>query len=216
MSGRSRRFTLVELLVVIAIIGILASLLLPSLQKAKQKAMTANCVAIEKSLSTVMFLYSDDFENYAVPASAGAGPSTWYTLLHNLRYTAGELTPGIDKDEAPDTNGNRSYGINCDSSFRDGVSGSTGANPWLWVKIAGHTLNAFGRPTETMYLQDCGGTYGWVVCEWGITSGIWNGIRLSTNRHGNGINVAYLDGHVGYRLFSSIPPSPGDVYWDGN
>ncbi|WDE99353.1 prepilin-type N-terminal cleavage/methylation domain-containing protein [Lentisphaera profundi] len=56
------RFTLIELLVVIAIIGILASLLLPSLGRARKNAKRAACINNMKQLGISTYLYTDDNE----------------------------------------------------------------------------------------------------------------------------------------------------------
>jgi prepilin-type N-terminal cleavage/methylation domain-containing protein len=55
-----RKFTLIELLVVIAIIAILAAMLLPALQKAKQKALQSNCTGNLKQLGSISALYAAD------------------------------------------------------------------------------------------------------------------------------------------------------------
>ena len=55
-----KKFTLIELLVVVAIIGILASLLIPSLGKARKKAKKAICVNNQKQIATALVMYADD------------------------------------------------------------------------------------------------------------------------------------------------------------
>ncbi len=59
-----KKFTLIEVLVVVAIVGILASLLLPALGKARKTSRKALCVNNNKQIVTALFMYTDDHNQY--------------------------------------------------------------------------------------------------------------------------------------------------------
>ena len=86
-------FTLIELLVVIAIIALLVSILLPSLKKAKELAMTVTCAANMHNTNTAMNMYRSDFEDIFVPCYALTGPGDVYenaTWQQKLMTYAGD------------------------------------------------------------------------------------------------------------------------------
>lgn len=81
LTGIARRhhgFTLVEMLVVIAIIGILASLLMPSLMRGLDSARAIACANNLKQLGVVNMTYANDFNGFYMPTSYGGDFGSGY------------------------------------------------------------------------------------------------------------------------------------------
>ena len=204
-----KRFSLIELLVVVAIIGILSSLLLPSLSKARLKAQRAVCLANLKNMFPAVVMYSDNNTDYIPWSQRRAGnvdPHVWWRR---------QILTYMGDYPINSTNWNDLYidelgeGVFACPNVNNGITtynkGGYGWNlkylGWgmtsSWAAGAPKKISKSVAPDETNAAGDCSDDDSLPSWEQNMfMAPSLRGLTGIGTRHSTGINRLWLDGHA--------------------
>ena len=191
---RAKGFTLIELLVVIAIIAILAAILFPVFARARENARRSSCQSNLKQLGLGVLQYVQDYdEKY---------PAIYYGSFSD--YWTRNIYPYVKSEQVyicPDEESPMAPNFNIMTDFRHGWP-TVGMNADAFPGQSAVAVASIDKVSRLYLLMDSSYKEGNNV---GNPTALVSWNYNKSERHFNGCNIAYADGHVKWQK--------KDVYW---
>jgi prepilin-type N-terminal cleavage/methylation domain-containing protein/prepilin-type processing-associated H-X9-DG protein len=214
---RGRGFTLIELLVVIAIIAILASILFPVFARARENARRSSCMSNQKQIGLGVMQYAQDYDEKMPPVFTctdadcnGSVVDYWQTLVQPYLKSTQIFVCPSDSDPGSmysSTVPSYKYSYASNSVRILGNSDCDGATPitppLMYASVAGGksptSLAAIDEVATTILAVDSKKDNA-EVSVWTKTD-LCSGSTVA-NRHLDGTNFMFCDGHVKWQIKS--------------
>ena len=208
MKHLNRFFTLIELLVVIAIIAILASMLLPALNKAREKAKGIKCTGQLKQIGSGLLMYTGDFDAFLPQHVNASDGQWWFELIDGNAVKSTDPAPPcgyiknkkvwICPSDVPQWAAFHCNKISYGYNYRNLGKFSTIPTQNVVMKI-----NNIRNPSSVLMVADSqttlqeGKTRAYIEPTSAWTANV-------SKRHKKGSNMVFVDGHTSWATFPEI------------
>lgn len=216
-----RAFTLVELLVVIAIIAVLAAILFPVFSQAREKARSVACLSNVNQLGTATQMYIQDYDERLFFRASGASPSVsrsgaivpstqqppvlwWnatlpYTRNAQILRCPSDPKPALSKDLDGAATIPRSYIAIRASEALSLAQVEFPAEVLVFVDKWDVTAGPAPKPITDSWIEPFNGDFDYYPT--------YRRMRIAGDRHLEGVNTSFFDGHVKWLKAGTIDSS---------